>query len=93
VTTFLVAWTLALASAIVLVVAAYLVAIAWFLYRAGGGSRSHLAKLAAGLAAVRQNAGPLEQRMAELARTLAALRGELQAVDEYLAEAVQTMRP
>jgi hypothetical protein len=91
--TFLVCWTLALAAAVVLAVAGYLMAIAWFLYRTGGGRRSHLANLAAGLAAVRDNARPLEQRVAAAARALAALRGELQAVDEYLAEAVQTTRP
>jgi hypothetical protein len=92
VVTVLVVWTLALAAAIVLVLAAHLIAIASYLYRAGGSGRSHLAKLAVGLAAVRDNAAPLERRMAEVARALVALRGDLQAVDEYLAEAVQTVR-
>jgi hypothetical protein len=92
VVTFLVVWTLAVATAVVFVLAVYLVAIAYYLYRAGGGPRSHLAQLAGGLAAVRQNAAPLEQKMATVAKTLAALRGELQAVDEYFAEAAQTLR-
>jgi hypothetical protein len=92
VVTFLVVWTLAVATAIVLVLAAYLIAIAYYLYRAGGGPTSRLAQLAGGLVAVRQNAAPLEQKMAAVARALVALRGELQAVDEYLAEAAQTLR-
>ncbi len=92
-TTFLVVWTLVIAAAVVLVLAIYLIAIAYFLYRAGGGAGSHLARLAGGLAAVRQNAAPLEQRMATIAKALAALRGELQAVDVSLTEAVQSLRP
>ena len=90
--TFLVVWTLLVATALVLALAAYLTAIAYYLYRAGGGPKSHLARLAGGLVAVRQNAAPLEQKMAAVARALAALRGELQAADEYLAEAAQTLR-
>ena len=89
---FLVIWTLSVATALVVVLAAYLIAIAYYLYRAGGGPGSHLAQLAGGLVVVRQNAAPLEQKMAAVARALAALRGELQATDEYLAEAAQTLR-
>ena len=89
---FLVIWTLSVATALVVVLAAYLIAIAYYLYRAGGGPRSHLARLAGGLVAVRQNAAPLEQKMASVAKALAALRGELQAVDGHLAEAAQTLR-
>ena len=89
---FLVIWTLSVATALVVVLAAYLIAIAYYLYRAGGGPRSHLAQLAGGLVAVRQNAAPLEQKMAAIGKALVALRGELQAVDEYLAEAAQTLR-
>jgi hypothetical protein len=85
-------WTLAVATALVVVLAAYLIAIAYYLYRAGGGPRSHLAHLAGGLVAVRQNAAPLEDKMAAVAKALTALRGELQATDEYLAEASQTLR-
>jgi hypothetical protein len=92
VVTFLVIWTLVVATALVLVLAAYLIAIAYYLYRAGGGPRSHLAQLAGGLVAIRQNAAPLEQKMTAIAKALAALRGELQAVDEYLAEAAQSLR-
>ena len=89
---FLVIWTLSVATALVVVLAAYLIAIAYYLYRAGGSPRSHLAQLAGELVAVRQNAAPLEQKMAAVAKALAALRGELQAIDEYLAEAAQTLR-
>jgi hypothetical protein len=92
VVTFLVVWTLIVATALVVVLAAYLIAIAYYLYRAGGGPRSHLAQLAGGLIAIRQNAAPLEQKMAAIGKALVALRGELQAVDEYLAEAAQTLR-
>jgi hypothetical protein len=92
VVTFLVIWTLAVATALVVVLAVYLIAIAYYLYRAGGGPRSHLARLAGGLVAVRKNAVPLEQKMAAVAKALAALRGELQATEEYLAEAAQTLR-
>ena len=90
--TFLVIWTLAVATALVVVLAAYLIAIAYYLYQAGGGPRSHLAQLAGGLVVVRQNAAPLEQKMAAVAKALAALRSELQATEEYLAEAAQTFR-
>jgi hypothetical protein len=91
-TTFLVIWTLVLAGAIVLALAGYLSAVAYFLYRAGGSRRSHLAQLAAGLAAVRDNAAPLQQQLAALVRALAALRRELQAADESLTEAAQALR-
>jgi hypothetical protein len=90
--TFLVVWTLAVAIALVVVLATYLIAIAYYLYRAGGSRRSHLAQLAGGLVAIRQNATPLEQKMAVVAKALVALRSELQATDEYLAEAAQTLR-
>jgi hypothetical protein len=91
-TTFLVTWTLVLAGAIVLVLAVYLTAIAYFLYRAGGSRYSHLAQLAGGLVAVRDNAAPLEQQLAAVAKALAALRHELQGVDESLTEAAQAIR-
>ena len=90
--TFLVTWTLVLAGAIVLVLAVYLTAIAYFLYRAGGSRRSHLARLADGLVAVRDNAAPLEELLAAAAQALAALRHELQAVDASLTEAAQAIR-
>lgn len=91
-TTFLIIWTLILAGAIVLALAGYLLAIAYFLYRAGGSSRSHLAQLAGGLVAVRENAAPLGQHLATVAQALAALRRELQAVDDHLAEAAEALR-
>jgi hypothetical protein len=91
-TTFLVTWTLALAAAVVLALAVYLTAIAYFLYRAGGGRRSHLARLAEGLVAVRNNAAPLEGHLAAAAQALAALRHELQEVEESVTEAAQAIR-
>jgi hypothetical protein len=90
--TWLVVWTLVLAGAIVLALAGYLTAIAYFLYRAGGNRRSHLARLAEGLAAVRDNAAPLEQQLAALAQSLVALRRQLQAADQSLTEAAQAIR-
>jgi hypothetical protein len=90
--TFLVYWTLVVAAAIILALAAYLTAIAYYLYRAGGSSRSHLARLAVGLASVRGNAAPLGQRLSAVAQALAALRNELQAVDDHLAEAADALR-
>ena len=91
-TTFLAAWTLVLAGAIVVALAVYLTAVAYFLHRAGGGRRSHLTRLAEGLIAVRNNAAPLEGHLAVAAQALAALRHELQAVEESLTEAAQTIR-
>ena len=91
-TTFLVTWTLVLAGVIVLALAVYLTAVAYFLYRAGGSSRSHLARLAEGLVAVRNHAAPLGQQLAAVAQALAALRHELQAVDVSLTEAAQAIR-
>jgi len=91
-TPFLVTWTLVLAGAVVLALAVYLTAIAYFLYRAGGGRRSHLTRLAEGLVAVRDNAAPLGQQLAAAAQALAALRHELQAVEESLTEAAQAIR-
>ena len=90
--TFLVTWNLVLAGAIVLALAVYLTAIAYFLYRAGGSHRSNLARLAEGLIAVRNNAAPLERQLAAVAQALAALRHELQEVEESLTEAAQAIR-
>ena len=90
-TTFVVIWTLVLGGAIVLVLAVYLTAIAYFLYRAGGNRRSYLARLAGGLIAVRNNAAPLERQLAAVAQALAALRHELQQVEESLTEAAQAI--
>ena len=91
-TTFLAAWTLVLAGAIVVALAVYLTAVAYFLHRAGGGRRSHLARLVGGLAAVRVNAAPLGRQLAAAAQALAQLRHELQEVEESLAEAAQAIR-
>jgi hypothetical protein len=91
-TTLLATWTLVLTGAIVLALAVYLTAIAYYLYRAGGSRLSHLARLAGGLTAVRDNAAPLEQQLGVVAKALTALRHELQAVDESLTEAAQAIR-
>src|SRR5262249_41775133 len=71
-TEFLVAWTLVLAAAVVLALAVYLTAVAYYLYRAGGHRLSHLARLADGLVAVRGNAAPLERQLAAAAQVLVA---------------------
>jgi hypothetical protein len=91
-TTFLVTWTLVLATAIVLALAGYLTAVAYYLYRAGGHRRSHLARLADGLVAVRDNAAPLGRQLAAAAQALAALRRELQEAEGSLTEAAQAIR-
>src|SRR5262249_35007339 len=52
-TTFLTVWTVGIFGAIVLALAIYLTAIAYYLYRAGGSNASSLARLAGGLIAVR----------------------------------------
>ncbi len=87
----LVIWTLALVVAIVLVLAIYLTAIAYYLYRAGGSNGSHLAKLVGGLKAVRANVAPLDGHLAALGGGLTALRGELLTVDNSLADAGQIL--
>ncbi len=89
---FLILWTLVLAAAIVLSLAVYLSAVAYYLYRAGGGGRGSLAQLAGGLVAVRGNAAPLERHLATVAGALVALHGELQAVDASLTAAARTVR-
>ena len=71
-TTFLVTWTLVLAGAIVLALAVYLTAIAYFLYRAGGSNRSYLARLAEGLRALDSGLRSVER---DLAAALANLKG------------------
>ena len=84
-------WTLALTAVIVLVVAAYLIAVAYYLFRTGGSKNSHLAKLVGGLKAVRDNAAPLDRRLTNLAEGLTALRSELQAVDASLGDATEIL--
>ena len=91
-TDFLIVWTLALATAVVLALAVYLTAIAYYLYRAGGSRRSNLARLAGGLVAVRGNAAPLERQLGAVAQVLVALRNELRAVEASLTEAAQVVR-
>lgn len=91
-TSTLVIWTLVLAGAIVLALAGYLSAIAWYLYRAGGGARSHLAKLAGGLEAVAGNAAPLEERINTIAGALSALDQELTVVAANLRRTAEALR-
>lgn len=87
----LIIWTLALAAAIVLVVAGYLIAIAYYLFKTGGSENSHLAKLIGGLKAVRDNAAPLNEHLTNLAGGLTTLRSELQAVDGSLGDAAEIL--
>lgn len=87
----LVIWTLALTAAIVLALAGYLIPVAYYLYRTGGSSRSHLAKLVGGLEAVRDNAAPLTGHLTSLGGGLTALRDELQGVDSSLGDAMEIL--
>jgi hypothetical protein len=90
-TEILTIWTLGLTAVIVLVVATYLVAIAYYLFRTGGSKNSHLAKLVGGLKVVRDNAAPLDRHLTKLSEGLTALRSELQAVDASLGDAAEIL--
>lgn len=81
-------WTLSLAGAIVLVLASYLIAVAYCLLRAS----QHLEKLARGLVAIRDNAGPLEERITTIAGALSALETELEDVDRNLGATAEALR-
>lgn len=87
----LIIWTLALTALIVLVVAGYLIAIAYYLFKTGGSKNSHLAKLIGGLKTVRDNAAPLKAHLSNLAGGLTTLRNELQAVDGSLGDAAEIL--
>lgn len=89
--TILTIWTLALTGVIVLVLAVYLIAIAYYLYRAGGSDGSHLAKLVGGLKAVRDNVAPLDGHIGALGGGLTALRSEMQGVDSSLGDAAEIL--
>lgn len=84
-------WTLVLTAVIVLVVAAYLMAVAYYLFRTGGSKNSHLAKLVGGLKAVRDNAAPLNRHLTKLGEGLTTLRSELQVVDASLGDAAEIL--
>jgi len=84
-------WTLALTAVIVLVVAAYLIAIAYYLFKTGGSKNSHLGKLVGGLKAVHNNAAPLDRHLMNLGEGLTALRSELQGVDASLGDAAEIL--
>lgn len=81
-------WTLVLAGAIVLVLAVYLIAVAYYLLQAC----RHLEKLAAGLVAIRDNAGPLEERITTIAGALSALQTEFEDVDRNLGATAEALR-
>ena len=81
-------WTLVLAGAIVLVLAVYLIAVAFYLLRAS----RHLEKLASGLVAIRGNAAPLEERIATIAGALSALEAEFKDVDRNLGATAEALR-
>lgn len=85
-------WTLVLATAIVLVLAGYLIAIAWYLYRAGGSRKSLLAQLAGGLVGVAANVKPLDEKIATIAGALGALRDELLTVEQNLGRTADAVR-
>lgn len=90
--TFLTIWSMVVAAAIILALAVYLIAIAYYLYRAGGSGASYLAQLARGLIAVRENTAPLEKSLTTVAQALATLRNQLRAVDHHLAETAEALR-
>lgn len=85
-------WSLVLATAIVLVLAGYLVAIAFFLHRAGGSRKSLLAQLAGGLAGVAGHVKPLDEKIATIAGALGALRDELLTVEKNLERTADAVR-
>jgi len=80
-------WTVILAAAIVLVLAVYLIGVAFQLYRAS----QHLQKLAFGLIQVKTNAAPLEERLTTIAGALSALRGEFERVDGNLRRTAEAL--
>ena len=84
-------WTLALTIVIVLAVAVYLIAIAYYLFKTGGSENSHLAKLLGGLKAVRDNAAPLDGYLTKLGEGLTTLRNELHGIDDTLGDAAEIL--
>ncbi|HYY13316.1 MAG TPA: hypothetical protein VE758_02670 [Chthoniobacterales bacterium] len=84
-------WTLVLTAVIVFAVAAYLIAIAYYLFQTGGSKNSHLAKLVGGLKAVRDNAAPLDRHLTKLAEGLTAVRTQLQSMDTSLGDAAEIL--
>ena len=91
-TTFLVTWTLVLAGAIVLALAVYLTAIAYFLYRAGGSNRSYLAKIRFGLRAIETETGQIRPQATALTEGLRALDAGLRSVERDLAAALANLK-
>jgi hypothetical protein len=75
------ALTLLTVALVVLVLAGYLVAIAWSL----GRTARHLAALADGLEAVRDHTRPLGDRLVTVNGALGALLGGLESADRHLA--------
>lgn len=82
--TLLTVITLVLTVVVVLVVASYLIAILYYLRRAGGGENSHLAKLAGGLEAIQANTAPLPADLTTIAGAMTQLRFGLRAVESHL---------
>jgi hypothetical protein len=80
-------WWLSLVVAVlvVLVLAAYLTAIAYFLWKAD----RHLARLVGGLQATRGHVRPLPERLTTINQALGALRSSLQSTDRHLAGAAR----
>jgi len=80
--------TVAVAAAIVLVLAGYLIAIAWALARA----RRNVAQLADGLEIIAERTGPLEERIGAIAGVLQGLTTSFGEVDRNLESCVQVFR-
>ncbi len=80
-------WWLSFAVAVlvVLVLAAYLIAIAYYLWKAD----RHLAELVDGLEATRRYVRPLPERLTTINQALGALRASLQSTDRHLAGAAR----
>jgi hypothetical protein len=80
--------TLIITTVVVGVVAAYLVQIAVALTRAN----NNLAKLAAGLEAIRDNTAPLEEDLGSINSAAVAVRDELLAADANLVRVIEAVQ-
>lgn len=80
--------TLVIAAVVVVVLAGYLIAIAWALLDA----RRSVMAIADGLEAVRDHTGPLPEKLTTINGALGALLGGLEAADGHLARAARVFR-
>lgn len=80
--------TLAVALAIVLVLAGYLIAIAWALFQA----KRNVARLADGLEAIAAQVAPAGERITTIDGALGQLVADITAVDQHLGGAATAFR-